>query len=83
MAEITAQMVQELREATNVGMMECKRALAEAGGDKEKAIRLLRERGMAIAAKKATRAANQGLVAAVVRDGKVGAPIEASGQIRG
>ena len=76
MAEITAQMVQELREATNVGMMECKRALAEAGGDKDKAIRLLRERGMAIAAKKATRAANQGLVAAAVRDGKVGALIE-------
>lgn len=76
MAEITAQMVQELREATNVGMMECKRALSEAGGDKDKAIRLLRERGMAIAAKKATRAANQGLVAAAVRDGKVGTLIE-------
>ena len=75
MADITAAMVQELREATNVGMMECKRALVEAGGDKDKAIRLLRERGMAIAAKKATRAANQGLIAAA-GDGKVGALIE-------
>ena len=63
MAEITAAMVQELREATNVGMMECKRALVEAGGDKDQAIRLLRERGMAIAAKKSTRVANQGLIA--------------------
>jgi elongation factor Ts len=75
MAEITAAMVQELREATNVGMMECKRALVEAGGDKDKAVRLLRERGLAIAAKKATRAANQGLIAAAV-NGKVGALIE-------
>ena len=76
MAAITAQMVQELREATNVGMMECKRALTEANGDKDKAIRLLRERGVAIAAKKATRVANQGLIAAATRNGKTGALIE-------
>ena len=76
MAAITAAMVQELREATNVGMMECKRALTEADGDKDKAIRILRERGMAIAAKKATRAANQGLIGAAVRSGKLGALIE-------
>ncbi len=75
MADITAAMVQELREATNVGMMECKRALVEAGGDKDQAIRLLRERGMAIAAKKATRAANQGLIAAA-GDSKAGALVE-------
>lgn len=75
MADITAAMVQELREATNVGMMECKRALVEANGDKDQAIRLLRERGMAIAAKKATRAANQGLIAAA-GDGKIGTLIE-------
>ena len=75
MADITAAMVQELREATNVGMMECKRALVEAGGNKDQAIRLLRERGMAIAAKKATRAANQGLIAAA-GDSKTGALIE-------
>ena len=75
MAEITAAMVQELREATNVGMMECKRALVEAGGDKDKAIRLLRERGMAIAAKKATRAANQGLIEAA-GNGRSGTLVE-------
>lgn len=78
MAEmITAAMVQELREATNVGMMECKRALVEAGGDKDKAIKLLRERGMAVAAKKATRTANQGLVGSFVKeDGSVGSLVE-------
>jgi elongation factor Ts len=76
MADITAAMVQELREATNVGMMECKRALVEAGGDKDKAVRLLRERGVAIAAKKASRTANQGLIAAATRDGKIGAMVE-------
>jgi elongation factor Ts len=69
-------MVQELREATNVGMMECKRALVEAAGDKDKAIRLLRERGVAIAAKKASRAANQGLIGAALKDGKTGALVE-------
>ena len=77
MAEITAQMVQALREATNVGMMECKKALVEAGGDKERAIKILRERGVAIAAKKASRAANQGLIcASVTADGKSGSLIE-------
>lgn len=77
MAEITAEMVRDLREATNVSMMECKRALVEAGGDKDKAIRLLRERGVAIAAKKAGRATNQGLIAtSVQQNGKIGALVE-------
>ncbi len=77
MAEITAQMVQALREATNVGMMECKKALVEAGGDKDKAIKVLRERGVAIAAKKSSRAANQGLICAfVTADGKNSALVE-------
>jgi elongation factor Ts len=58
-----------LREATNVGMMECKKALVEAKGDKAQAIKILRERGMAVAAKKSTRAANQGLIAAAQADG--------------
>lgn len=70
-------MVQELREATNVGMMECKRALTEAGGNKDAAIKILRERGMAIAVKKSTRAANQGLIAAAASaDGKTAAIVE-------
>ena len=77
MAEITAESVRELREATNLGMMECKKALAETQGDKEKAIRLLRERGMLVAQKKASRAANQGLVASVVAaDGRTASLVE-------
>ncbi|MDD4737410.1 MAG: translation elongation factor Ts [Kiritimatiellae bacterium] len=70
MAEISAKQVKELREATNVGMMECKRALQEADGDMQQAIKLLRERGVAIAGKKASRAAKDGLIsAAVYEDG--------------
>jgi elongation factor Ts len=77
MAGITADMVKELRDATNVSMMECKHALVEAGGDIAKATKLLRERGMAVAAKKASRTANQGLVAsAIAEDGKIGSLIE-------
>ncbi len=77
MAEITAAQVKELRDATNVSMMECKKALVEAGGDKDKAVRLLRERGLAIAGKRAERVANQGLVAAeVLNGGKTGVMIE-------
>ena len=63
MATITASQVKELRDATNVSMMDCKRALVEAEGDITKAGILLRERGIAVAAKKADRAANQGLIA--------------------
>lgn len=66
MAEISAKQVKELREATNVGMMECKRALQEADGDMQQAIKLLRERGVAIAGKKASRTAKDGLVSACV-----------------
>jgi elongation factor Ts len=77
MADISAELVKKLRDATNVSMMECKRALQEAGGDIAGATRILRERGMAIAAKKATRTANQGLmVAAKAADGKVAALAE-------
>jgi elongation factor Ts len=69
MTEITADIVKKLRDATNVSMMECKRALVEAGGDMEKATKILRERGMAVAAKKSTRVANQGLMASAVAEG--------------
>jgi elongation factor Ts len=69
MSEITAEMVKRLRDATNVSMMDCKRALAEAGGDMDKATRLLREKGIATAVKRASRAANQGLVASAEADG--------------
>lgn len=77
MVEISAALVKELREETNVGMMECKRALQETGGDKARAVKILRERGMAIAEKKAGRAANQGSIAsAVTEHGRAGSLIE-------
>lgn len=77
MSRITAAQVKELREITNVAMMECKRALTETGGDMEKAVKLLRERGMVIAGKKAGREAKEGLVAAdVIQGGKVGVMVE-------
>jgi elongation factor Ts len=77
MAPITASQVKDLRDATSVSMMECKRALQEADGNLEKATRLLRERGVAVAAKKASRAANDGLVAsATTEDGKIVSLIE-------
>ena len=68
MAEITAQMVKELREMTGAGMMECKKALTEADGDIDAAVDVLRTRGLAVAAKKAGRATNDGLVVAVLTD---------------
>jgi len=77
MTEISATLVKELRDETNVGMMECKKALQEAGGDKAKAVKILRERGMAIAEKKSSRAANQGMIAsAILEDGRIGSLIE-------
>ena len=66
MAEISASLVKELREETGVGMMECKKALVEANGDKAAAVKILRESGMAIAAKKASRTAKQGIIAAEI-----------------
>jgi len=72
-AEISAQLVRELRERTGAGMMDCKRALQETNGDVEAAIVLLRERGMAQAAKRADRATNEGLVGyTLAEDGSKG-----------
>ena len=77
MADITASMVKELREMTGAGMMECKKALVEAEGDLDKAVDVLRTRGLAAVAKKAGRATNEGTVAALVsEDGTVGAVVE-------
>ena len=77
MANITAAMVKELREMTDAGMMECKKALVEADGDMDKAVDVLRTRGLAAAAKKAGRATNEGTVALHVSDdGKTGAVLE-------
>jgi elongation factor Ts len=66
MANITAQMVKELRERTGAGMMDCKSALDETAGDMEKAVDLLRKKGLAKAAKKAGRVAAEGLIGAAV-----------------
>ena len=77
MANITAAMVKELREMTGAGMMECKKALAEVEGEMEKAIDVLRTRGLAAAAKKAGRATNEGTVVALLSDdAKAGVVLE-------
>ena len=74
---ISAKDVKELRERTGAGMMDCKAALQEAGGDMDKAIDLLRVKGQAKAAKRGERAASEGLVTSYVHhNGKVGAMIE-------
>ncbi len=75
MANITAKDVAELRSQTGVGMMDCKKALVEADGNKEEALQILREKGLATQAKKSGRIAAEGLVVAVVENG-VGAVIE-------
>ena len=79
MANITAKDVASLRERTGVGMMDCKKALVEADGDVEKAIVILREKGLATQAKKAGRGAAEGLVAAMV-EGNVGAIVEVNSE---
>jgi elongation factor Ts len=74
---ITAEAVKELRERTGAGMMDCKRALEETDGDLDKAIALLRERGVASAAKKAGRDAREGVVGSYIHmGGRIGAMIE-------
>lgn len=69
MAEITAAAVAKLREMTSAGMMDCKKALTEAGGDMEKAVDILRKTGAASAAKKATRDAREGVIAQFIAPG--------------
>ena len=74
---ITPKAVQELREKTGVGMMDCKRALEEAVGDMEEAVKILRKKGIATAEKKSMRAASDGLIVAfVTADGHTGALLE-------
>lgn len=75
--EISAAVVKELRDKTGAGMMDCKKALGESGGDLEKAVDYLRQKGLAAAAKKAGRAAADGAVAAYVHPGgKIGVLVE-------
>jgi elongation factor Ts len=78
---ITAELVKQLREKTGAGMMDCKKVLTETDGDMEKAAELLRERGIAKAAKKSGRVAAEGLVCAnVSEDKKVGAIVEVNAE---
>jgi elongation factor Ts len=75
--EIDPQLVKQLREKTNAGMMDCKRALVESGGDLEKAEAILRTKGIAAAGRKAERATKEGIVASYIHlQGKVGVLVE-------
>ena len=73
---ISAAQVKELRERTGAGMLDCKNALVETNGDLEKAIVLLREKGLSQAAKKSSRIAAEGLVDAYIHGGRIGVLIE-------
>ncbi len=75
--KITAQMVKELRDKTNAGMMDCKKALGETDGNMEKAVDLLRQKGLAVAAKRADRATSEGIVQSYIHaGGKLGVMVE-------
>ncbi len=77
MADISAELVKELRERTGAGFMDCKRALTESDGDLDKAVVILREKGLAAAAKKSDREAREGLVSSYIHTGgRVGVLIE-------
>jgi elongation factor Ts len=77
MSEVNPALVKQLREKTNAGMMDCKKALVEAGGDLEKAEDILRKKGIASASKKATRAVKEGVIASYIHlQGKVGVLVE-------
>ncbi len=77
MAEITAALVKELREKTGAGMMDCKKALEETNGDIEKAVDLLRQRGIAKGGKRVGRGASEGLIYSYVHfNGKIAVLVE-------
>ena len=81
MAAITAKMVADLRAQTGCGMMECKKALTASNGDSDEAVKVLREKGLAVAAKKATRIASEGVVDIMLsEDGKTAAMIEVNAE---
>lgn len=73
---ISASLVKDLREATGAGMMDCKKALVETNGDMEEAIKYLREKGIAKAAKKMDRVAAEGIVASYIHGGRIGVIVE-------
>jgi len=73
---VSAEMVKELREKTGAGLMDCKRALSDSAGDMEKAIDFLRQKGLASAAKKASRSASEGLIGSYIHMDKLGVMVE-------
>lgn len=73
---ITADSVKELREQTGAGLMDCKKALTEAGGSIEKAVDILRQKGLAMAAKKASREASEGVIGSYIHMDKIGVLVE-------
>ncbi|MBR6689168.1 MAG: translation elongation factor Ts [Clostridia bacterium] len=77
---VTAEQVKELREMTGAGVMDCKKVLVETDGNMDKAVELLRERGIAKAAKKASRIAAEGLVEAYIHSGRYGALVEVNSE---
>jgi elongation factor Ts len=76
MSEITTQMIKDLRERTQAGMSDCKKALTECGGDMEKAVEYLRKKGIAQAAKKATRIAAEGIITHYMHGSRIGVLVE-------
>jgi len=76
MAEVTTQMIKDLRERTQAGMSDCKKALTECDADMEKAIEYLRKKGIAQAAKKATRIASEGIIANYMHGSRIGVMLE-------
>jgi elongation factor Ts len=76
MTVISADKVKELREKTGAGMMECKKALTESGGDFEKAVTILRQKGLASASKKAGRTASEGIIGTYIHMDRIGVLIE-------
>lgn len=77
---ITAAMVKELRAKTSAGMMDCKKALTETNGDMEKAVEVLREKGLAAVAKKANRIAAEGLIESYIHGGRIGVLVEVNSE---
>jgi elongation factor Ts len=76
MTMITSEMVRTLREKTGAGMMECKKALTESNGDFERAVSLLRQKGLASAEKKAGRVTSEGIIGSYIHMGKIGTMVE-------
>jgi len=76
MTALSSEMIKDLRERTGAGMLDCKKALAESNGNFDKAVTLLRQKGLATAAKKAGRAASEGIIGSYIHMGKIGVMVE-------